>query len=65
MTHYTETEALLIAAEDAEADSGAYAVDEYLRVHFLPKELEQLEAAARVLAYRCSVIHEERTSRKR
>jgi hypothetical protein len=61
----TETEALLIAAEDAEADTGAYAVDEYLRVHFLPAELVQLGAAATVLAERCDVIHEERTKKGR
>lgn len=60
----TETEAFLIAAEDAEADSGAYAVDEYLRVHFLPAELDDLGRAATVLAERCRVIGDER-ARKR
>lgn len=49
-TQFTETEALLIAMQDAEADSGnTDALDSYLRQNFLPGELLSLAAAAGLL----------------
>jgi hypothetical protein len=56
-TPYTETEALLLALNDAEADSGSTELlDEYLRREFLPGELRKLERGADLLSYRASEI---------
>lgn len=51
-TRFIETEALLLAMEDADVDSGVYTVDEYLRQNFLPVELRKLENAAYLLSSR-------------
>jgi hypothetical protein len=56
-TPYTETEALLLAQEDSEADSGnTDLTDAYLRENFLPGELQRLAWAADLLANRCRVV---------
>lgn len=47
-----ETEALLIAMRDSDADSGIYEVDEYLDREFLAGELRRLAWAAELLADR-------------
>jgi hypothetical protein len=50
-TQFIETEALLRAMQDAEADSGNYdATLTYLREQFLPGELRKFEDAVDVLA---------------
>jgi hypothetical protein len=51
-TSFIETEALLLAMVDSEADSGAYEVDEYLDREFLEGELRKLAYAAEVLSDR-------------
>lgn len=49
-TGYTETEALLRAQQDAEADSGNIdGTVSYLVEHFLPNEARMLERACEVL----------------
>jgi hypothetical protein len=52
-THFSETEALLCALDDTDADSGnTEATDVYLRKHFSLSELERLERAASLLRER-------------
>lgn len=54
---FIETEALLLALEDAEADSGNHEpLDEYLESEFLPGELAKLEQAADLLSYRAGKV---------
>lgn len=61
-TKFVETEALLIAIEDSEADSGAYAVDAYLddAEHFTERELRVLCVAADVLSDRAWKAYQRR-----
>jgi len=60
-TPYSETEALLKAMADAEADSGnTDLLDEYLRSEFLPGELYKLYEAAELLAKRAYDIYREK-----
>ena len=56
LTDFKQTEAILMATEDAEVDSGVYIVDDYLTKHFSKEELKELEKAADVLSYRCRNI---------
>lgn len=59
-TAYTETEALLIAQEDVEADSGnSEETDAYLRENFTAGELQRLAWTAEHLAERCRAIRRE------
>lgn len=51
-TPYLETEALLMAIEDFEIDSGIYTVDEYLDMRFTEHELRKLAFGAATLADR-------------
>lgn len=56
-TPYCETEALLLALADADADSGnTDELDAYLRAEFLPNELARLEHGADLLSARVTVI---------
>lgn len=55
-TQFIETEALLIAFRDAEADSGTYSVDAYLGREFLDGELRAVKEAAWVLFVRASHV---------
>ena len=56
-TGFIETEALLYAQEDADADSGNIdTTAAYIAANFLPGEVKRLEAAADVLSEACRIV---------
>jgi len=58
-TPYTETEALLLAMDDLEADSGNHKpLDRYIVENFLPGERRRLASAARLLEERAWAIRD-------
>lgn len=66
MIDFIEHEALNLAFEDMEADSGNHEpLDDYLREEFLEGELYRLMDAADVLSNRCSAVLREKKGRLR
>lgn len=59
-TPYVETEALLLALEDARIDSSVFEVDNYLREHFTIGKLRRLEDATDLLSARARAIRHEK-----